>query len=58
MRTHRWVANGFGGLDDFEFIGVFNEPNADNFWGGKIKMREQDHQAIQDVYLDESVTVA
>jgi NADPH:quinone reductase-like Zn-dependent oxidoreductase len=20
MRTHRWVANGFGGLDDFEFI--------------------------------------
>ena len=24
---------------------------ADNFWGGKIKMREQDHQAIQDVYV-------
>ena len=28
----------------------------DNFWGGKIKMRAEDHQAIQDVYVMEQAT--
>ena len=28
----------------------------DNFWGGKIKMRAEDHQAIQDVYVMEQAS--